>query len=179
MRDSLKLRAQDANVVVDLHNAAVDLTTVLKVLLEEEIEIAVNAEAEDWEVTSQSRKMIRAGLWISHIKELWRVAMLLESLVDPPVSTDLPDQQVKKRADRCLVVEAVIMNLGLENVWELKPLLNGNEIMSELGLEKGGPEIKELQAQVRKWQLCHMTATVEECLEWFRGQCSNKRQRCS
>ncbi|KAI5060500.1 hypothetical protein GOP47_0024920 [Adiantum capillus-veneris] len=177
MRDSLKLRTQDANVVVDLHNAADGLTNVLKVLFDEEKENLDNAEAEDWEVASQSRKMIRTGLWIGDIKELWRVALLLESLTESTVGIYLQTQQVKEKADRCLAAEAAIINLGLENVWELKPLLNGKDIMSELGLEKGGPEIKEWQMQIRKWQLCHMQATVEECLEWFRASANRQRSK--
>ena len=33
--------------------------------------------------------------------------------------------------------------IGLDNVWNQKPLLDGKVIMAELGLTKGGPKIKE------------------------------------
>ncbi|MCO5582800.1 hypothetical protein L7F22_036699 [Adiantum nelumboides] len=178
MVKSSKLSAQDASAVVGLHHAVDDSSTVFKVLLNKEEEFIGSPDAEDWEVTSQSIKMIGAGLWITEKAELWRVALLLGSLAESSMSDDLQDHQIKKTADRYLAAEAVILNSGLENVWKLKLLLNGNEIMSELGLENGCPEIKEWQTQIRKWQLCHMTATAEDCREWFQTFANRYRQNC-
>ena len=35
------------------------------------------------------------------------------------------------------------MNAGLEKVWDVKPLVNGKDIMSVLQLKAGGPLIRE------------------------------------
>ncbi|MCO5579050.1 hypothetical protein L7F22_032902 [Adiantum nelumboides] len=144
----LKLSAQDASAVVGLHHAVDVSPIVFKVQLNEEF--IGSSDAEDWEITSQSIKMIGAGLWIIEKAELWTVALLLGSLAESSMSDDLQDHQIKKAVDRYLAAEAVILNSGLENVWKLKFLLNGNEILSELGLENGYPEIKEWQTQIRK-----------------------------
>lgn len=179
IRDSLKSKANDATMVTSLHRAAQDLQSVFKVVVEEEQGDLEDSEAEEWELSTQSRKRISAGIWIYEMKEMWRVALLLGCIIEPSFSTELQDQQVKERADRCLAAEAALVALGLENIWKVKPLLDGKQIMTELGLDKGCPEIKEWQTQIRKWQLCHLTGTPEECLEWFRGHCRNKRRRCS
>ncbi|MCO5590457.1 hypothetical protein L7F22_044427 [Adiantum nelumboides] len=148
MMKFLKLSAQDASAVVGLHHAVDDSPIVFKVQLNEEF--IGSSDAEDWEIASQSIKMIGARLWIIEKAELWTVALLLGSLAESSMSDDLQDHQIKKAVDRYLAAEVVILNLGLENVWKLKFLLNGNEIMSELGLENGYSEIKEWQTQIQK-----------------------------
>lgn len=37
----------------------------------------------------------------------------------------------------------VMVHLGLEKVWDVKPLVNGKEIMSVLQLKSGGPLVRE------------------------------------
>lgn len=39
---------------------------------------------------------------------------------------------------------------GLENVWEVKPLVNGKEIMNILELKTGGPLVREWVSQLSK-----------------------------
>jgi hypothetical protein len=44
----------------------------------------------------------------------------------------------------CLFVYlSIYWNAGLENVWDVKPLVNGKDIMSVLQLKAGGPLIRE------------------------------------
>ncbi|MBA0566282.1 hypothetical protein Golob_011113 [Gossypium lobatum] len=56
------------------------------------------------------------------------------------------------------------MNAGLEKVWDLKPLVNGKDIMNVLQLKVGGP----LQQKALSWQLAHPSGTAEECLDWMK-----------
>ncbi|CAK7338091.1 unnamed protein product [Dovyalis caffra] len=55
-------------------------------------------------------------------------------------------------------------NAGLEKVWDVKPLVNGKDIMTVLQLKSGGP----LQQKLLAWQLAHPTGTAEECLDWMK-----------
>ncbi|KAH7415438.1 hypothetical protein KP509_14G043600 [Ceratopteris richardii] len=179
IKHSLKLKTHDALMVTQIHEAADEFNHIWKVLFDEENGNINNSNqgARDWELTSRSEKMIRAGFWMGNIKELWRVALVLHALLDVITCTDLGDTEVKQRAGKCLAAEAAIMELGLEDIWNVKPLLDGKKIMSALGLEKGIPGMKEWQNHVRKWQLCHMTATAEECYEWLKDEYQHKRQR--
>ena len=49
-------------------------------------------------------------LW--EVKDLWRVALLLSSVLKIPLSLDDDDQEACKRAALCSAVEEVIVNLG-------------------------------------------------------------------
>ncbi|KAJ0026115.1 hypothetical protein Pint_07709 [Pistacia integerrima] len=55
------------------------------------------------------------------------------------------------------------VQLGLEKVWDMKPLVNGKEITSVLQLKSGGP----LQQKLLSWQLAHPSGTAEDCLDWM------------
>ncbi|KAM5569744.1 hypothetical protein ABKV19_016983 [Rosa sericea] len=57
---------------------------------------------------------------------------------------------------------------GLDKVWDVKPLLNGKEIMDALQLKSGGPLVSKWQRKLLAWQLAHPLGTAEECLKWLK-----------
>ncbi|KAM7477809.1 hypothetical protein LguiA_026022 [Lonicera macranthoides] len=62
------------------------------------------------------------------------------------------------------------MLAGLEKIWEMKSLLNGNDIINVLNLKGGGPLVGELQLLRRCWNR-------DECVEWLKQthpKCSEK-----
>lgn len=65
-------------------------------------------------------------------------------------------------ATRLRAAEAKIAAMELDKVWELKPLLNGKEVMKAVGMTKGGPALGRLNEQLIDWQLDNPAATVEE-----------------
>ncbi|CAK9170234.1 unnamed protein product [Ilex paraguariensis] len=70
----------------------------------------------------------------------------------------------------------LIWMAGLEKIWEVKPLVNGKDIMSVLQLRTGGPLVREWQQKLLEWQLAHPSGTAEECIDWMR-QTHSKRTR--
>ncbi|GAB4844808.1 hypothetical protein Ancab_038196 [Ancistrocladus abbreviatus] len=56
---------------------------------------------------------------------------------------------------------------GLEKAWEVKPLVNGKDIMHILRL-KHGPDVRDWTQKIIEWQLAYPAATADECLEWMR-----------
>ncbi|GMI83037.1 hypothetical protein like AT1G22660 [Hibiscus trionum] len=60
------------------------------------------------------------------------------------------------------------MNAGLEKVWDLKPLVNGKDIMNVLQLKVGGPLVREWQQKAISWQLAHPSGSAEEFLDWMK-----------
>jgi hypothetical protein len=64
-------------------------------------------------------------------------------------------------------LEAHILSLGLDGCWDLKPLLDGNQMMQTLGLKKGPNIGKVMDAQLR-WMLhTGPHATQEECAAYL------------
>ncbi|KAJ0086367.1 hypothetical protein Patl1_07806 [Pistacia atlantica] len=58
--------------------------------------------------------------------------------------------------------------VGLEKVWDVKPLVTGKEIMSVLQLKSGGPLVREWQQKLPAWQLAHPSGIAEACLDWMK-----------
>ncbi|XP_037491094.1 tRNA nucleotidyltransferase cca2-like [Jatropha curcas] len=75
--------------------------------------------------------------------------------------------QLDKRRELFKTVENAITGLGLEKIWDVKPLVNGKYIISVLQLKSGGPLVREWQQKLLAWQLAHPTGTAEECLDWM------------
>ncbi|XP_061993056.1 tRNA nucleotidyltransferase cca2-like isoform X3 [Rosa rugosa] len=171
-RDSLKQRVSDAETVINLHNALEKFLSLLPHFVPNEdvklAEVDLGREYVDVPLTSKESKLrVLTGFLLREIKDFWRVALLMSTLLYP---TNVLDKNLKPEDRRALFVEAerAINNLGLDKVWDVKPLLNGKEIMDALQLKSGGPLVSKWQRKLLAWQLAHPLGTAEECLKWLK-----------
>ncbi|KAL6189915.1 hypothetical protein ACLB2K_036316 [Fragaria x ananassa] len=171
-RDSLKLRVSDAETVVNLHNALENFLSLLPHFVPNGdvklTEVDLGREYVDVPLTSKESKLrVLTGFLLREIKDFWRVALLMSTLLYP---TDVINKNFKPEDRRALFVEAekAIYDLGLDKVWEVKPLLNGKEIMDVLQLKSGGPVVSKWQRKLLAWQIAHPSGTAEECREWLK-----------
>ncbi|GMH00330.1 hypothetical protein Nepgr_002169 [Nepenthes gracilis] len=172
IRNSLKLKVKDAETVISIHHACNKFATLLPfITLGKDVQ---NAELEwgkvliDVPVTSKLR--IWAGLLVREIKDFWKVGLLVSTLLYPDgTEPELSDEHFNVHEKRALFksVEDAIIKLGLDKVWEVKPLLNGKDIMSILRL-KPGPDVRDWTKKIIEWQLAHPAGTADECLEWMK-----------
>ncbi|KAJ0457702.1 putative CCA tRNA nucleotidyltransferase [Helianthus annuus] len=169
-RNSLKLKASDADDVMRLHSAAEKLLSLIPFVLSGDNmqtgEITWETEVIDVDVSLKLRILL--GLLLREIKDLWRAALMLSTLVynnDSSVEGDL-----EKRRQVFTEVEREILKLGLDKVWEIKPLINGKDIIRLLELGKGGPVVSEWQRKLLQWQLAYPSGSVEECIDWMTRQ---------
>ncbi|KAK4413316.1 CCA tRNA nucleotidyltransferase, mitochondrial [Sesamum alatum] len=183
-RSSLKLKSSDAETVMSMHLAAGNFLSLIPSILStnEDLQILeVEWKKETIDVPVASKLRIFAGLLLREIKEFWRASLVLSLLLYPDdvgSSTKLSneDTDLKERRELFHRVENTIVEMGLEKVWELKPLVNGKEIMSMLQLKSGGPIVKEWQQKLLEWQLAHPSGSAEGCIDWMR-QSQAKRAR--
>ncbi|GMY31397.1 tRNA nucleotidyltransferase cca2-like isoform X2 [Fagus crenata] len=180
-RESLKRKVSDAETVINVHSALHKFLSLIPFLASDGdiqlIEVDWERGLDDVPLTSKLR--VLTGLLLREIKDFWRVALLLSTLLYPTdvdCTEDFPKQhfQLDKRKDLFTAVESAITKLGLEKVWDVKPLVNGKDIMSVLQLKAGGPLIREWQQKLLVWQLAHPYGTTEECIDWMR-QTHSKR----
>ncbi|KAL6962004.1 CCA tRNA nucleotidyltransferase [Sarracenia purpurea var. burkii] len=170
--------------VINVHNATAKFVSLIPFILSDNDDIRISDL--DWgrgilDVPVASKLRILAGLLLREIKDFWRVALLASMLLYPTnidVTKDSSAEQLEleKRAESFKMVENAIIELGLDQVWEMKPLINGRDIMSVLQLKTGGPLVREWQQKLLEWQLVHPSGTSEECLDWMR-QTNSKRAR--
>eukprot|EP00871_Galdieria_phlegrea_P000100 jgi/Galph1/1090/GphlegSOOS_G5750.1 len=61
-----------------------------------------------------------------------------------------------------------INDMQLNKVWQWKPLINGNELLSLLPQLPKGPKIKEILEDEIDWIIMHPQGTETECREWLK-----------
>nr|XP_043609598.1 tRNA nucleotidyltransferase cca2-like isoform X2 [Erigeron canadensis]XP_043609599.1 tRNA nucleotidyltransferase cca2-like isoform X2 [Erigeron canadensis]XP_043609600.1 tRNA nucleotidyltransferase cca2-like isoform X2 [Erigeron canadensis] len=177
-RNSLKLKASDADDVMRLHTAVEKFLSLIPfVLSSEDLQ---NAEV-DWEkeiidVPPSLKLRILLGLLVKEIKDFWRAALMLSTLLyQDSFSVEVIVGELEKRREVFKEVEQEILKLGLDKVWEVKPLINGKDIIRLLELQKGGPVVSEWQRKLLQWQLAYPSGSVDECVDWMTRQTQLKR----
>ncbi|XP_020103073.1 putative CCA tRNA nucleotidyltransferase 2 isoform X2 [Ananas comosus] len=182
IRDSLKLKASDAEMVTNLHVACekfVDLIPFLE-SNEDPEDLKVKLEDEYLEIPPASTKRVLAGLLLRQIKDFWRVALLISTLLHPKASHTCDTLNSHTELDRRREIfgkfESAITQLDLDHVWKMKLLLDGKAMMGVLQLKLGGPSIGKWRQRLLKWQLAHPNGTTEECIDWIK-QSQAKRQK--
>ncbi|KAK3036015.1 hypothetical protein RJ639_031188, partial [Escallonia herrerae] len=180
---SLKLKSSDAETVINLHNAAEKFVSLIPLVLSnEDMQNAeVNWKRDIVHAPISSKLCIQAGLLLRNIKDFWRAALLLSTLLYPsdlecPTQSAIEHFELDKRREIIMMIEKEVLKLGLEKVWEMKPLVNGKDIMSVLQLKTGGPLVREWQQKLLEWQLAHPSASAEECIDWMK-QTHSKRDK--
>uniref|UniRef100_A0A804JHX9 Poly A polymerase head domain-containing protein n=1 Tax=Musa acuminata subsp. malaccensis TaxID=214687 RepID=A0A804JHX9_MUSAM len=172
-RDSLKLKASDAEMVMNLHVASERFVYLIPLLESNEDSEFVDAELADefLDIPLTSKRRVLAGLLLRQIKDFWRVSLLASTLLYCRVDhNDDPSsgQSESERRKMFSKVQRIVTELGLDQVWEVKPLLDGKAIMNFLQLKTGGPLVREWQQKLLKWQLAHPEGTSEECQDWMK-----------
>ncbi|KAM1211024.1 hypothetical protein ACFX2I_002811 [Malus domestica] len=174
-RDSLKRKASDAETVIKVHHALEKFLSLIPYFASNEDALVseVNWARESVDVPLTSKPRVLTGFLLLEIKDFWRVALLMATLLYPPnndCTEDLLSKNFELERQRALFIAAedAILKLGLDKVWDAKPLLNGKEIMNVLQLKSGGPLVREWQQKILAWQLADPSGTAEECLEWMK-----------
>ncbi|KAK8450016.1 hypothetical protein SEVIR_7G298600v4 [Setaria viridis] len=147
IKESLKLKASDAEAVVNIH-AASEKFAELILLLESNDDVGTlkeKLEDEYLEIPTDSLKRVFAGLILREIKDFWRVALLISILSNPEAGNAADNlnkqDELHLRKEKYIRVERAITDLDLDGVWKLKPVLDGKSIMGVLQVKSGGPLI--------------------------------------
>jgi hypothetical protein len=117
---------------------------------------------------------------LNEIKDLWRVALAISIICYPEAENaggTLSEQQdeLHRRKEQYMRVERSITDLGLDEVWKLKPLVDGKIIM-RIMQKSGGALIGEWKKRVFKWQLAHPGGSMDDCIDWL-TRSQSKRQK--
>ncbi|RLM98089.1 putative CCA tRNA nucleotidyltransferase 2 [Panicum miliaceum] len=159
IKHSLKLKASDAETVVNIH-AASEKFAELVLFLESSVDVRTlkeKLEDEYLEIPTDSVK---------------RVCAEAENAADILNKQD----ELHWRKEKYIRVERAITDLDLDGVWKLKAVLDGKSIMGVMQVKSGGPLVGTWQQRALKWQLAHPNGTMDECIEWMK-QSQSKRQK--
>ncbi|KAK1410282.1 hypothetical protein QVD17_36817 [Tagetes erecta] len=168
LKNSLKLKASDAKTVIWLYNAVDKFSSLVPFMIssEDTNPVKVDWKCDTLDVPDSLRLRILVGLILRDIKDFWRAALMLTLVTDE-------DCSVESNVDAIRVfkkVEEEVLKLGLEKSWEVKPLINGRDIMKILEIKNGGPVVSEWQQKLIQWQLAYPSGNVQECIDWMMMQ---------
>lgn len=192
VRNSLKLKAKDAEAMPHLHSCGSGFNELLA--------HAVNPSRRD------------IGVHIREGKSMWREALLLGAVLLEhdvhilPVSLQIPQEltqalervaskteeripniqniegidvdgnaderidTVPRAAERAFWLLARIESEDLRNVWQEKPMLDGKQVMAVLGWSKGGPELGKALNCLMEWQLNNPGASEDDARNFLKQQ---------
>lgn len=104
---------------------------------------------------------LQAGLLLRDTKELWLTLLVVATVaLIRRKKEDERDIDWKARANAWHA--AILDELELEDCWKLKPLMNGKDLIQELGLEKG-PMVGIYNQEQLNWMLMNPNGTLQEC----------------
>ncbi|CAB1119411.1 unnamed protein product [Ectocarpus sp. CCAP 1310/34] len=170
MADNLKLRAKDPQRVLQLQSAAMDFQLLLRKTARGPL-----TRANSKPITFPR---LAPGLTMRAVGPLWRVALVL-GLTGDLGTKHILDSNVRGRADKeedAAVIAAYmsmareIESMGLEGVWDLKPMFNGGEVKSILPKIPRGPVFSKVMDDQIKWMIANPEGTKEEALEYIKAR---------
>jgi len=193
VREELKMRTKDAELVVALHNAAAEFATLageLQMLRSGDSNGDAAGSAvppspgETGKGGYPAHLCVLTGGLVKQLKENWRLALPLAAAMDIPCvgslcqercalvanasdkESGLGEEETLRRRALCLELEGMVEGMGLARAWEMKWLLDGKTVMTELGM-KGGPKLGQIMDAQTRWQFQHPDATADDCRKWL------------
>ncbi|KXS16818.1 hypothetical protein M427DRAFT_55162 [Gonapodya prolifera JEL478] len=107
------------------------------------------------------------------LRDKWELAVLIVALEDVVARAGRSESVDDESAVPVLELYGKLLEicdeLDLRKVWELKPLLSGDDIVRILN-RKPGPGMKEILVSVVVWQMRNPTGSTSECEEWLRSR---------
>ena len=168
LADELRMSSRDVSDIVGVHNAALHFR-----------ELANSPKPLD---------RLSAGLAIRGAGPRWRTALQLTLIGEmPPASVEGSYMRGVDKKHRVLdpahfsLVEkyaefmSVLDEFKLEGVWDTKPIVNGNEIMSILPKLKKGKMIGDIMQQQIEWMIQNPGKGKQEAIEWIERTYSELR----
>ena len=74
---------------------------------------------------------------------------------------------LQKRMEICQTSLSSSAAFGLEECWTWKPILDGKQVMTLLGITRAGPELGPAVSAVMEWQLAHPGGDVQDCQKYI------------
>jgi tRNA nucleotidyltransferase (CCA-adding enzyme) len=116
---------------------------------------------------------VEIGTFLREVKELWKPCLALATAIRIYSTLGSHSNLSSGSADMTTAIQSTVTpfitlcdaieHFGLEEVWTLRPLVNGGELIDVLGVS-AGPMIGEAMRKQTLWQLEHPQGTKEQFL---------------
>lgn len=163
MSDELRMSSNDASNVCQVHESSLSIRSLVH-----------RGDLRSLDRLTIGRTVRKAG-------RLWRIAILVALIEDLPLpdfqhtfASRIADSPKPLTEDASVIVENykrfqdAVEDLKLEDVWELKPLLNGADIFKLLPKLRRGPMVGEIISKQIEWQIENPQGSHADCVDWLK-----------
>ncbi|KAH0608155.1 uncharacterized protein H6S33_002207 [Morchella sextelata] len=115
----------------------------------------------------------RLGVFVKELGAAWRSCVLLSEVLELVEVWEGEEERPSKEAqaiiDKYEHLAARIIELGMEEAYLIKPLVDGNELLTIFSRPRGA-WIAKAMPKILEWQWDNPAAGKEEALEWVKAQ---------
>mmetsp|Transcript_15763 Transcript_15763/g.34111 ORF Transcript_15763/g.34111 Transcript_15763/m.34111 type:complete len:1183 (+) Transcript_15763:218-3766(+) len=167
LKEGVKFKNRDCTAI---HSMMANLDTMRSILVKIRQETVRSRQRGEEEEYPHLPKICRleTGMFLREVRELW-VTCLLQATVAEMRDIELSegkacpagstvDDALQAARDFYRAVQAE----GLDSCWKARPLINGKEIISQLGVPKG-PEVSTYINEQVQWMLLNPHGSKEDC----------------
>jgi len=174
--------------------------SVVQFMLQDDLRMSAKDSTSIWHLIQSSRVMrdlvnssaetscltrLEAGLTLRTVGGMWRDALdlamaqeLLEAEEEDQLESDALSKRVKDVRRKYLSMLKALETYNLGDVWELKPLFDGQYICTMLQV-RPGPFIGRLLQDQIEWQLVHPQCQPQQMWHWLTRHIATVTTHCS
>jgi tRNA nucleotidyltransferase (CCA-adding enzyme) len=160
MRDGIKFKNKDVAGMTTIMDSVENMMQLLK---REDLE---NAAAATNPSPTASHPLpplrLQAGILLRNTKDLWVTTLVVAAVLlirQQECHKDM--SSTVNWYDRAHALYQTILDLGLDECWKIKPMLNGKALIQALGLEPG-PQVGVYASHQIEWMLLHPVGTIDD-----------------
>lgn len=143
MREGIKFKNRDVQAIITITQSLDDMVQLLQRLPE-----------------ASPAVRLQAGLILRNARELWATLLIVATVAIVRRKGDSTSIDWEERAKKWY--RTIVDELTLDDCWTIKPLMNGKELIQELGLEKG-PQVGVYNQEQLHWMLMHPNGSIHQC----------------
>jgi len=110
-------------------------------------------------------RRLDAGLMVQSCKHLWVTCLLVATVLKARES----QEPLSNWIQACFHLYRTIVDMALDECWNMRPLLNGREVIQSLQLRQG-PQVQMFLGEQMRWMLEHPNGTRDECERFLHRQ---------
>jgi hypothetical protein len=171
VKESLKFKNADIAAMTTLTTLVDEAANVLRAAVHSSDHPVEMSNGSGNSALSVRPTRLEAGLLVRQAKELWVTLLLLATVLLMHQQQDEDDDAASSTVDwiqTCAHAYDRIISMGLDQCWQLRPLLDGQALMSTLNLPRGPTVGVYMEEQVR-WMLAHPDGTLDDCVSYLQA----------
>mmetsp|Transcript_1069 Transcript_1069/g.3329 ORF Transcript_1069/g.3329 Transcript_1069/m.3329 type:complete len:526 (+) Transcript_1069:101-1678(+) len=169
LQEQIRMNSKTVDAIYSVHEASIEFQMLMHKGTEHLDRLHVA------NVLRKVGPMWKLGLMTALITEMYPAKTsrtYAEALESIPEKFERPERMIVANYKE---LQEKIESLRLENVWEMRPLLNGREVMGILPRLPKGPKVGEIMDSMMDWQIMNPGVAANDARTWIQEHWSEYR----